>query len=244
MGKDLKGKELGTGLRQKPNGTYSARYVDRYGCRKEIYDRNLAELKRKLNAATYDDMHGINVANDSITVSQWFKDWIEIHKYKVIRNNTKMYYIQVFTKHIEPVLGRKKLKDVTQLNIKSLLKELDQKGYHYETQNKVRIMLLDMFDKAMVDNYVLKNPCKGIKLSRDEKKDMRVFTRDEQKEFFDCCKGTFYDNLFVVAVSTGLRQGELCALTWDDIDLEKKEIYINKTLLYQKLEGDIKKNSI
>lgn len=241
MGKDLKGKELGTGLRQKPNGTYSARYVDRYGCRKEIYDRNLAELKRKLNAATYDDMHGINVANDSITVSQWFKDWIEIHKYKVIRNNTKMYYIQVFTKHIEPVLGRKKLKDVTQLNIKSLLKELDQKGYHYETQNKVRIMLLDMFDKAMVDNYVLKNPCKGIKLSRDEKKDMRVFTRDEQKEFFDCCKGTFYDNLFVVAVSTGLRQGELCALTWDDIDLEKKEIYINKTLLYQKLEGDIKK---
>lgn len=241
MGKDLKGKELGTGLRQKPNGTYSARYVDRYGCRKEIYDRNLAELKRKLNAAIYDDMHGINVANDSITVSQWFKDWIEIHKYKVIRNNTKMYYTQVFTKHIEPVLGRKKLKDVTQLNIKSLLKELDQKGYHYETQNKVRIMLLDMFNKAMVDNYVLKNPCKGIKLSRDEKKDMRVFTRDEQKEFFDCCKGTFYDNLFVVAVSTGLRQGELCALTWDDIDLEKKEIYINKTLLYQKLEGDIKK---
>lgn len=101
-----------------------------------------------------------------------------------------------------------------------------------------------MFDKAMVDNYVLKNPCKGIRLARDEKKDMRVFSREEQAEFFECSKGTFYDNLFVVAVSTGLRQGEICALTWDDIDFEKKEISVTKTLLYQKLEEIPKKSSI
>lgn len=241
MGKDLKGKELGKGLRQKSNGAYSARYVDRFGNRREIYDRNLAELKRKLKTAIYDDVKGNSVADNAITLSQWFKSWIEIHKYKVIRNNTKMFYTKIFTKHIEPTLGKKKLKDITQLNIKSLLKDLDQKGYRYETKNRVRIMLLDMFDKAMIDNYVLKNPCKGIRLTRDEKKDMRVFSREEQTEFFECCKGTFYDNLFIVAVSTGLRQGELCALTWDDIDFEKKEISISKTLLYQKLEGDNKK---
>lgn len=241
MGKDLKGKELGTGLRQKSNGVYSARYVDRFGNRKEIYDRNLVELKRKLNTAIYDDAKGNNIEDNSIILSQWFKSWIEIHKYKVIRNNTKMYYTQLFTKHIEPSLGKKKLKDITQLNIKALLKELDQKGYHYETKNKVRIMLLDMFDKAMIDNYVLKNPCKGIRLARDEKKDIRVFSREEQAEFFECSKGTFYDNLFTVAVLTGLRQGEICALTWDDIDFEKKEISVTKTLLYQKLEGDIQK---
>lgn len=241
MGKDLKGKELGTGLRQKLNGVYSARYVDRFGNRKELYDRNLANLKRKLNTALYDDANGNSVEDNSITLSQWFKSWIEIHKYKVIRNNTKMYYAQLFAKHIEPSLGRKKLKEITQLNIKMLLKELDQKGYHYETKNKVRIMLLDMFDKAMIDNYMLKNPCKGIKLARDDKKDMRVFSREEQAEFFECSKGTFYDNLFVVAVSTGLRQGEICALTWDDIDFEKKEISVTKTLLYQKLEGDTQK---
>lgn len=241
MGKDLKGKELGKGLRQKPNGTYSGRYVDRFGNRKELYDKNLSNLKRRLNAAIYDDENGNSVIDSTITLTQWFKSWIEVHKYKVIRNNTKMYYTQVFTKHIEPTLGRKKLKDIPQLNIKYLLKELDQKGYQYETKNKVRIMLLDMFNKAMIDNFVLTNPCKGIKIVRDEKKDVRVFTKDEQTEFFECSKGTFYDNLFVVAVSTGLRQGELCALTWDDIDLEKKEISITKTLLYQKLEGDTQK---
>lgn len=241
MGKDLKGKELGKGLRQKSNGVYSARYVDRFGCRKELYGRNLAELKRKLNTAIYDDERGYSVIDNSLTLSQWFKDWMEIHKYNIIRNNTKQYYIQIFKKHIEPTLGKRKLKDITQLNIKALLKELDQKGYKFETKNRVRIMLLDMFDKAMIDNLVAKNPCKGIKVVRDEHEDIRVLTREEQAEFFDCCKGTFYDNLFTVAVSTGLRQGELCALTWDDIDLDKKEIKVNKTLLYQKLEGDSKK---
>lgn len=241
MGKDLKGKELGNGLRQKSNGTYSARYVDRFGNRKELYGKNLAELKRRLKTAICDDERGNSVIDNSLTLSQWFKNWMEIHKYKVIRESTKLYYTQIFVKHIEPVLGNRKLKEITQLNIKSLLKELDKKGYQFATKNKVKIMLSDMFDKAMIDNYVLKNPCKGIKVVRDEEKDIRVFTREEQTEFFDCCKGTFYDNLFIVAISTGLRQGELCALTWDDIDLEKKEINVTKTLLYQKLEGDSKK---
>lgn len=241
MGKDLNGKELGSGLRQRSNGSFSARYVDRFGKRHELYGKNLAELKRRLNTAIYDDAHGHSVVDNTITLSQWFKSWMDIHKYKLIRNNTRMYYTNLFVKHIEPTFGKKKLKDIRQLDIKNLLKELDQKGYKFETQNKVRIIFSDMFEKAMIDDYVLKNPCKGIKLQRDEKEDVRVLSRDEQREFFECSKGTFYDNLFVVAVTTGLRQGELCALTWDDIDFEKNEISVTKTLLYQKLEGDTKK---
>lgn len=240
MGKSLNGKELGTGLRQRADGTYSARYTNRFGERKELYGKNLSELKMRLNKAIYDDANRVPEEN-KFTLSQWYKKWIEIHKYQVIRNNTKTYYNQIFTKHIEPTLGKKKLQDITQLDIKSLLKELDKKGYQYETKNKVRILLLDMFDKAMVDDYVQKNPCKGVKVLRDEKKDLRVLTREEQTEFFECSKGTFYDNLFVVAITTGLRQGELCALAWDDIDLKRKEISVTKTLLYQKLEGDSKK---
>ena len=127
MGKDLKGKELGTGLRQKSNGTYSARYVDRFGNRKEIYDKNLAQLKRKLNTAIYDDRNGNSVIENSVTLSQWFQNWIEVHKYKVIRNNTKMYYTQVFKKHIEPTLGKKKLKDITQLKYQNSVKGIGSK---------------------------------------------------------------------------------------------------------------------
>lgn len=241
MGKDLKGKELGDKLRQRPDGRYSARYVDRFGNRKEIYDKNLANLKRRLNTALYDDSMGNNIIDNGITLSEWFDSWVEIHKYKVIRKNTCAFYTHVFQKHIKPVLGKKKLKDISQLQIRALLKKLDENGLKFETQNKVKMILLDMFDKAMVDNYVIKNPVKGIKLVRDERKNVRVLSKEEQVEFFDCCKGTFYDNLYTVALTTGMRQGELCSLTWNDVDFKRREITINKTLIYQKLAEDKKK---
>lgn len=62
------------------------------------------------------------------------------------------------------------------------------------------------------------------------------------ESFFECSKGTFYDNLFVVAVSTGLRPGEVCALTLKDVDFKDSLIRVNKTLVYQTFEGEEKKS--
>src|SRR3546814_18303022 len=57
-------------------------------------------------------------------------------------------------------------------------------------------------------------------------------------DLFECSGGTFYDNLFVVAVNSGLRPGEICALEKSDLDFENHMISVTKTLLYQELEGD------
>lgn len=241
MGKDLKGKELGTGISQRKNGMYQARFVDRFGNRKTIYDKNLRELKNKLNSGIYEDKKQLNIVDEKTTLDEWYKKWIDIHKYNVIRINTKCYYDSVYKKHISPVLGNVPISQITQLQIKGLIKKLDKSGYGYETQNKVRIILLDMFNKAMIDNFVLRNPCRGIRILKDKNSDRKALTKDEQSDFFECCRGTFYDNFFVVAVNTGLRPGEICGLKWSDIDLDKKEISIERTLIYQKLDGDEQK---
>lgn len=241
MGKDLKGKELGTGITQRKNGIYHARFVDRFGNRKSLYNRNLRELKNSLNTVIYEDKKKINIIDEKTTLDEWYEKWINIHKYNVIRSSTKCNYDSVYKKHISPTLGKMSLSQITQLQIKGLIKNLDKLGYKYETKNRVRIMLLDMFNKAMIDNFVLRNPCKGIKIIKDKNNDRKVLSREEQLIFFECCKGTFYDNLFVVAVNTGLRPGELCGLKWDDIDLDKMEISVERTLLYQKLENDEQK---
>ena len=241
MGKDLKGKELGEGISQRSNGMYQARFVDRFGKRQTVYSRDKKEIKDMLNKAVYENKMHLNVIDNNIILNEWYLKWLEIHKYKVIRENTKRQYAQIYKKHIKSELGKMKLREITHLQVKGLLKKLDKNGYHYETQNKVRILILDMFNKAMIDHYALENPAKGIRLVRDEEKDIRVLTPEEQTEFFDCCKGTFYDNFFIVAVSTGLRPGELCALRWEDIDFKKNEINVTRTLVYQKFEGDTKK---
>ena len=166
---------------------------------------------------------------------------MNVCKYDVIRPDTKRHYNQIYKKHISPYLGNKYLKDIKQIDIKKRLKELDNKGYGFETKNKVRIILLDILNKAIVNEYLCKNPVKGISVKRDEEKDIKVLSVEEQSIFFDCCKGTFYDNLYVVAVTTGMRIGELAGLKWSDIDWNKKVINVKRSLVYQKYDDDIQK---
>lgn len=240
MGKDLKGKELGQGIIQKKNGRYEARYIDRFGKRVSISGRDLKDVKKRYNEAIYENDKQINV-KDNITLDEWYKKWMNVYKFDIIRENTKRHYNNVYYKHISPSLGNFQLGSITQYQIKQLIKELKSSGYQYETCNKVKILLVDIFNKAMINEYVRKNPAKEISLKRDEERDVRVLSQDEQTVFFDCCKGTFYDNLFVTAVSTGMRIGELAALRWTDVDWDSRVIHVTRTLVYQKYESDSQK---
>ncbi len=105
------------------------------------------------------------------------------------------------------------------------------------TQRK-EILLLDMFNIAIENDYALKNPAKGVRLAKNRPNDRIVLSVEEQKDFFECSAGTFYHNLFVVAVNTGLRPGELCALKESDLNFEDHIISVSKTLLYQKVGED------
>lgn len=240
MGKDLKGKELGQGIIQKKSGRYEARYVNRFGKRVSISGNDLKDVKKRYNEAIYENEKQINV-KDNITLDEWYKKWMNVYKFDIIRESTKRHYNNVYSKHISPSLGNFQLGSITQYQIKKLIKELKNNGYQYETCNKVKILLIDIFNKAMINEYTRKNPAKGISLRRDEEKDVRVLSQEEQVTFFDCCKGTFYDNLFVTAVSTGMRIGELAALRWTDVDWDSRVIHVTRTLVYQKYENDSQK---
>ena len=200
MGKNLEGKEIGHGIVQKKDGRYEARYVDRFGKRKSISGHDLKDVKRRFNEAIYENDQEINIKND-IKLDIWYEKWMNIYKYDTIRENTKRQYNHVYYHHISPYLGNMLLKDITQLKIKELIKNLDKRGYQYETKNKVRIILVDIFNKAMINEYIKKNPAKGITIKRDDKNDVVVLTKEEQISFFDCCKSTFYDNFFIKTVN-------------------------------------------
>jgi integrase len=241
MGKDLRGKELGKGLLQRKDGMYCGRYNDLFGVRQTLYNRDLRILEREMQEAIYEMNNRTNIVEDKTTLDDWYSKWLFVYKNPVIRPSTKMHYEHIYRKHISPSLGKFKICEITQLQIKALINKLNDSGYQWETQNKVRVLLIDMFNRAMEDNFVRRNPAKSVRLSKVKPNDRVVLTTEEQALFFECSTGTFYDNLFVVAVNTGLRPGELFALTRDDINFDDMTISVSKTLLYQKLEGDTKK---
>ena len=240
MGKDLNGKELGNGICQRKNGKYCARYVDRFGKRKTIYDDKISEIRKKLALAIAENENHISV-KENITLDKWFEYWIDVYKKKSVRPNTLREYTHIYNKSISPYIGNYNINSITKSVIQNLILKADDSGYGYERQNKIKIILSDMFSKAMDDEFLVKNPAKSVRIYGKKKISAKALSKDEQEIFFECCAGTFYDNLFNVAVNTGLRPGELFALTEKDINLEDGYIDVNKTLVYQKyLDDDCK----
>lgn len=238
MGKDLNGKELGVGIRQRENGSYEGRFVNKLGKRKSIYADTLTELRQLMSKAIYEESVHTDTFGGEIKLDDWFERWMTLYK-DDLRPSSKMTYELIYHNHVSPVLGKYAVKDITNMNIKAFLKIMNEvKGLSYSVRNTSKIMLQDMFKVAISNNLIIRNPVYGIKLGKKPKSDVQVLSQDDQRGFLDCAKGTFYYNMFVAHISSGLRPGELYALTADDIDFENNTISITKTLSYQKFEGD------
>ena len=242
MAKDLKGRELGKGFSQRPNGSYCARYSDARGKRVSIYARDLSELKKKYNEKIYERNHDLSLLDENITVDGWFEHWMKVYKNNAVRESTKAIYKDIYTRLISPALGSMKLNTVRKIHVQNLINDqLAKNDYSFQVLDKIRRILNDMYGRAIEDDYARKNPTKGVSIPKEKGERYHVLSKDEQALFFETAAGTFYDNLFNVAVNTGLRPGELFALREKDIDFKAKTIKVTRTLLYAELENDKKK---
>ncbi len=237
MGKDLKGKELGVGITQRKDGLYQGRYTDRFGKKQTIYNKSLRNLRKKLTVAISDNENFTSVVQ-KITLDAWFDRWMTIYKEKSVRPNTKREYTHIYKKSISPYLGNRNINTLVKADVQWVVDKAYEDNYKYERQNKIKVILSDMFSRAVEDNLMVRNPASGVKLRADKEVKAKALTLEEQNTFFDFCRNTFYDNLFNVAVNTGLRPGELFALQLSDIYFEKGYIDVNKTLVYQKYLDD------
>ena len=77
MGKSLNGRELGKGISQRKDGSYTARYVDRYGVRKSLYASTVNDIKQKLKVAKFEEENRV-ITQSNVTLSKWFDKWLEV----------------------------------------------------------------------------------------------------------------------------------------------------------------------
>lgn len=100
MGKNLKGKECGKGIRQRKDGLYSARFVDKYGNRHEKYFATVPEARNRIEDSKYADKHeGVFVPTET-TVDEWFEFWIENIVGDLAPNTLRNYRERYFKAHI------------------------------------------------------------------------------------------------------------------------------------------------
>ncbi len=83
-------------------------------------------------------------------------------------------------------------------------------------------------DRAVKDGLIKKNPILGVKLPPPEPKEKKVLSKEEIKRFLIQAKAEGMYELFLLELTTGLRRGEILALTWDDLNFETGELHISK----------------
>lgn len=239
MGKDLKGKELGEGIVQRANGTYQARFVDKFGNRRQKKSKKLQEVRQWLADATYIDKHSdLDQATDMI-VDAWFDYWIGIKK-QTVRPNTVRNYTERYEHNIKGVIGSKLLTEVKPIHCQRIFSNMAEEGYKTSTIYQARITLYNMLEFARENDVLLANPCKKSLKSDigkpSEKKE--ALTIDVQKKFLEAVVGYSYENQYRFVLQTGLRTGELIGLKWEDIDLENRTMKIQRTMEYRYKVGE------
>lgn len=208
MGKDLKGKELGKGISQRADGRYIARFTSKTGKRKTLYDFKLNELKRKLREAVYEDEHGLNGNGESITLNAWYVTWMELYKKKTVKMTTIYKNHSYYNARVKNSIGKMYLQDIKTYHVQKFINELIDSGLAHGTVSNIRFMLSDMFDKAVLSEYIRKNPCIGVEMPKEVKKERRVLTREEQEKFFTFASSYIHINVLKFAVTTGCRIGD------------------------------------
>lgn len=234
MGKDLKGKELGSGISQRKDGLYVGRYTNRIGKRVQKVFPKLQECRKWLSDSQYEDEHtNLDFPKDML-VDAWYDYWIKI-KEKTVRYNTCRNYRERYDRNISPVIGKKILKDVTTIDCQRIMNKMSDEGYRTTTIYQARIALYNMLDYAYQNDVILKNPCnKTVKHNIGKcstKKE--ALTIEQQKIFCNAITESSYEYQYRFILQTGLRTGELVGLKWSDVDFKNKTISIQRATEYR-----------
>ena len=213
MAKDLNGKPLPTGITQRPDGRYMGRFTFS-GERYTLYNNDLKKLKKEMADLQYEVEHGLYAKETKVTVNSWFKTWMEEYKQNSVKYGTYTNYERVYALYIKDKLGKRKLSDIRPEHVQSIYNRLAKDGYSHKTISLTAIVLGGMFKQAYKNQMIQRNPVELASIPRNtaKKKPFRVMTAEEQKLFLQYAADSPYYHLYVVALGTGMRAGELRAL--------------------------------
>ncbi|MBQ3038725.1 MAG: tyrosine-type recombinase/integrase [Clostridia bacterium] len=157
MGKDLKGKEIGLGLRQRPDGRYEARAVVK-GEQICLYNMNLQKLKKDFKEAKDAIMLNLDKQAKLITLSEWFNQWFETYKKPYLKESSAIVMYSKFNNVFCKRLGYTKLYEINNMMIQSIVNDEVKNGRVASNIREVTGVLKNCLESAKNNRLLSINP--------------------------------------------------------------------------------------
>lgn len=238
MGKDLRGKELGTGLYQRADGRYEAR-AQVNGLKINLYSDNLKQLKLDFENAKADARQGLSQKYMTITMDEWFEEWFMTYRAPQLKASSINPIKNKYKSIIKPYIGHLKVKDIVSLHIQKIINEEMQKGRAHSSLREAIGLLRRCLESAKNNHITTSNPCYDIQVPWSETKKVlrRYLDPAEVEEFLREAEGDYYYEMYYIMLYTGLRVGEVGGLKWSDVDFKKRQLNINQALSCEYKDG-------
>jgi integrase len=227
-----RGNGEGTITRRK-DGRWEARYyvpTVNGTNRKTLYGKTQAEVRDKLTKALSDRIDGIVYDDENMTVGEYLDVWLKGSVYGSVRQSTYDRETNLVNNHIKPVLGGLKLKKLNSVHIQSFYRDRLDKGLSASTVHKMHDILRRGLAQATKWHLVQRNVADTVKPPRPAPKEIRALSAAETRRLLEAAGVDRLEALYVLAVHTGMRQGELLALRWQDVDMESAVVSVRRTL--------------
>ena len=214
---------------------YEARYTEGFDPRtgkqiqRSITDKSKKVVAQKLKAAVAAIDAGTYKAPCKMTVAQWLDIWVAEYLNSV-KPLTKHNYNKQVQKHLKPALGATKLEALDTHTIQRFYNSLIASGLSPKTVKNVHGILHCALQQAIACDYLSRNPADACKLPKVTKPEIKPLEPEEIARLLKEAEQDDYCNLFIVAMFTGMRQGELLGLAWECVDFKSGIITVKQQL--------------
>ena len=179
-----------------------------------------------------------------MTLREYILFWQETYDRHQSRPTTYAAHNYIFKNHIIPGLGATQLSELTSEMVGEFLEERKCFGNHRpgssglgeETMRHIHRLLQQCLDQAVRDGLMADNPARAFHYSKPTKVNANVLTPLEMEDYLDAAEQLGYLPMFMLALTTGIRQGELIALKWSDLDIESRTLTVAENRAVERRE--------
>jgi integrase len=220
-------------IRERSDGRWEARATLDIGgvaVRRSFFGKSHREVAEKLAKAQVAARAGLVVPGERLTVATYLDNWLRDVVAPSVRPRTYETYEMIVRVHLKPGLGRHRLSGLTAAQVQSFLNAKGSTGHSPNTVRHIRAVLRCALNQARRWGLVAQNVATLVQSPRVPRSQVCPLSVEEAGVFMRHISGDRMEALYLLAMATGMRQGELLGLRWADVDVHARSLTVRTAL--------------
>jgi integrase len=211
------------------DGRVVGEYEDANGRRRYVSGKSTPEVRKKLRKLLADRDEGIAYDSENLTVGAYLHRWLDAVKGSV-RDRTWERHEQVVRLHLKPIIGNVRLDRLNALQVQAVYGQKLDGGLSPRSVEIIHATLHKALKQAVKWTLIPRNIAASATPPHPNRREITPLSQEQARTLLEAARGDRLEALYVLALTTGMRQGELLGLQWKEVDLDGGTLRVNRSI--------------